>query len=174
MNAVTKEHDWKRKIGRELVEYCIVAAYLILFFGVFAWYRRLILIEYQITGFDYWASFAEALALAHLIVMGGALHIGRRFENRPLIIPTLHKAVVFCLWVGFFGVLEHTVKGLLHGKGLMGGIHTLMNKGWDELLARCVVMFFAFIPFFAFKELGRVLGEGKIAELFFKIKGASQ
>ena len=32
----------------------------------------------------------------------------------------------------------------------------------------CLVIFVAFIPFFAFRELGRVLGEGKIRTLFFR------
>jgi hypothetical protein len=30
------------------------------------------------------------------------------------------------------------------------------------------VIFVAFVPFFAFRELGRVLGEGKIWALFFR------
>jgi hypothetical protein len=29
----------------------------------------------------------------------------------------------------------------------------------------------AFVPFFAFRELGRVLGEGKLVELFFRKPG---
>ena len=36
----------------------------------------------------------------------------------------------------------------------------------SQSLARCLITFVAFIPFFAFKELGRVLGEDKIRTLF--------
>jgi hypothetical protein len=36
------------------------------------------------------------------------------------------------------------------------------------LLANVLVMFVAFIPFFAFKELGRVLRKGRVWELFFR------
>ena len=42
------------------------------------------------------------------------------------------------------------------------------GRGPNELLANVLVMFVAFIPFFAFKELGRVLGEGRVWELFFR------
>lgn len=48
------------------------------------------------------------------------------------------------------------------GKGLAGGWEEISSHGWDELLARCLITFFAFIPFFAFKEQERLLGGGKI------------
>jgi len=71
------------------------------------------------------------------------------------------EGAVFCL-------LEHTVTGLLHGKGLAGGFHEIMTQGKDELLAKCLVTFYVLIPFFAFKQLGSVLGEVKIRVLFFR------
>jgi lauroyl/myristoyl acyltransferase len=37
-----------------------------------------------------------------------------------------------------------------------------------EWFAGMLVVFAAFIPFFAIRELGRVLGRGKISELFFR------
>jgi len=58
--------------------------------------------------------------------------------------------------------------GLWKGKGGMGGLVDFLEKGHHELLAGCLVIFVAFIPFFAFRELGRVLGEGKIWDLFFR------
>lgn len=70
------------------------------------------------------------------------------------------------MWL--FHVLEYMVGGLLRGKGLIGGIEEITSRGKYELLARCMVVFFAFIPFFAFRELGRVLGEGKLRKLFFQ------
>jgi hypothetical protein len=69
-------------------------------------------------------------------------------------------------------VLEHTIGGLLRGHGLGGGVEELRSTGKYELLARCLITFVAFIPFFAFKELGRVLGEDKIRTLFFRGRAA--
>jgi hypothetical protein len=73
-----------------------------------------------------------------------------------------------------FHVLEHTIGGLLRGKGLAGGFDELMSRGRYELLSNFLVVFFAFIPFFAIKELGRVLGAGKIRELFFLRRAATE
>jgi hypothetical protein len=109
----------------------------------------------------------EALILAKVIMIGAVLRLGRGLEQKPLIYPTLYKTVVFTLFVGVFTVLEHAIKGLWAGTGFMGGIADYFGKG-HELLANCLVVFVAFIPFFGVKELGRVLGEEKIGALFFR------
>ncbi len=173
-NANKKKAGWKQKIIHETIEYWINFIYLAVFFGMFTWYRRLILAEYQISYLHYGVGLIEAAVLAKVILLGDVLRLGRRLEEKPLIFPTLYKAVVFSIWVAVFGVLEHTISGFWHGKGLAGGFDELMSKGGDELLARCLVTFFAFIPFFAFKQLGRVLGEGKIRGLFFRRRAARE
>jgi hypothetical protein len=167
MNNEKEKAGWKQRIRHELREYWINFVYLATFFAVFTWYRRLILAEYRITYLHYWMAVIEALIMAKVVLLGDALHLGREFEGRPLIFPALHKAVVFSLFVGLFAVLEHTIDGLLHGKGFAEGLRKIMSEGKDELLARCLLTFFAFIPFFAFKELGRVMGKGKLRGLFF-------
>jgi hypothetical protein len=172
--ANKKKADLKQKFVRELINYWITFLYLAFFFGAFAWYRRLILAEYGISYLHYGTALVEALILAKVILIGDALHLGRKLEEKPLIIPTLYKTVVFCVFVGIFGVLEHTIEGLIHGKGLAAGFKEVLSEGQYQLLARCLVTFFAFIPFFAFKELGRVLGEGKIHKLFFRKRAATE
>src|SRR5208337_4741223 len=171
-DASTKSAGWKYKIVHEMAEYYIISLYLAVFFGSYTFYRRLILAEYQISYLHYGVSVVKALVLAKVIMVGRALHLARRFEDHPLILPTLYKAVVFTVFVGIFDVAESTLGGLLHGKGIVGGFDEFMSAGWYELLARCMVTFVAFIPFFAFGELERVLGEGKLGKLFFR-KGSA-
>jgi hypothetical protein len=171
-DATQKKSVLKQKAIQELTKYLMNFVYLACFFGAFTWYRRFILAEYRITYMHYGIAVIEALILAKVILIGDAIHLGRGFEERPLIWPTLYKAVVFTIFVGIFGVFEHAIGGWLHGEGLMGGIHKLMSSGKYELLTRCLITFFAFIPFFAFQELGQVLGEGKIRKLFFRRRTA--
>jgi hypothetical protein len=64
--------------------------------------------------------------------------------------------------------MEHAIKGLWAGKGFMGGLADYFGKGPNEFFAGCVIIFVAFIPFFCVKELGRVLGQDKITDLFFR------
>lgn len=171
--AKANKTGWKQKAAHELTEYWINFVYLACFFCAFAWYRRFILAEYHITYLHYGIGLIEALILAKVILIGDFLRLGRGLEDRALILSTLYKTLVFTLFVGLFGVLEHSIGGLLHGDGLAGGWEELKHSGKYELLARCLVTFFTFIPFFAFKELGRLLGERKIIQLFFRRRSVS-
>jgi hypothetical protein len=110
----------------------------------------------------------EALILAKVIMIGDVVRLGRGLEHKPLIVPTLYKTVVFTLFVGAFTVLEHAIRGLWTGTGFMGGIADFFGKGFHELLANCIVVFVAFIPFFAVKELQRVFGKDELRALFFR------
>lgn len=93
---------------------------------------------------------------------------GRCLEAKPLIYPTLYRAVVFSIFVYAFAVIEHVIKGFFAGEGLAGGLAELSKKKPRELLANGLVVFAALIPYFAIKELGRVLGRERIAALFFR------
>jgi hypothetical protein len=165
--ADKKKGNWKEKIFHEMTEYWINVCYLTLVFAAFTQYRRLLLAAYDITYTNYWFAVIEALILAKVIMIGDVVRLGRGLEKKPLIVPTLYKTVVFTLFCGVFTVLEHAIKGLWTGTGFMGGIAEFFGKG-HELLANCLIVFVAFIPFFGVKELGRVLGEEKIRALFFR------
>ncbi|MFO1464267.1 MAG: hypothetical protein U1F66_10870 [bacterium] len=159
---------WKQKLLREATEYGLIATYLFLYFGLFSWYRGIILAEHQISYFYHGVALVKSLVLAKVILIGNAIHLGHRAEGRRLIVPTLFKSLAFGILVGVFAVLETSLRGLFHGQGPSAGIHELLGYGRYELLARCVITFFAFIPFFAFQELGSFMGEGKIMTLFFR------
>ena len=169
-----KKAGVKQRVVRELIDYWVTFLYLVVFFGAFAWYRRLILAEYEISYLHYGVAVVESIVLAKVILIGDAMHLGRRLQEKPLIVPALYKSVVFSLLVAVFGVLEHTIGALIHGKGLAGGIEEIRSKGIYELLGQSLVTFFAFIPFFVFKELERVLGEGKIRQLLFRSRTVTE
>jgi len=126
------------------------------------------LAEYHILYRNYWFPIIEAAVLAKVIMIGDLLHLGRGLEERPLILPTLYRTVVFSAWVGLFSVVEATVRALLHGHGLMGGLEEIAGKGGFEVLSWLLVIFVALFPFFALKELGRVLGESKLRAMFWR------
>jgi len=168
MTEEKRQTGWKQKLIREITEYWINFMYLAVFFGVMITYRRLILKEYEISYLNYGIAAIEAAILAKIIMIGDIMRLGRRYEDKPLVVPTIHKTIIFGILVIGFKIVEHLVRGLLHGKGLAEGLHVMISERRDEMLAYALVMFSAFIPFFAMRELGRVLGEGKIRALFFR------
>ena len=175
MNDVNKKKvGWKQKLVYELVEYWINFVYLAVVFFAFTSYRRLILEGYQVSYFHYGIAVIEAAVLAKIILLGEAAGTGRKYEDRPLIIPTLHKTIIFAIWVVGFKIVEHMIGGLLRGKGLAGGFNDLIGQGWYEILANTLVLISAFIPFFAIRELGRVLGREKLRALFFLRRAAME
>ncbi len=171
--ATDEKRHWKQRIQREMVTYGINALYLAVFFGVFAWYRRFVLAEYEIKYFKYGAAIIEALVLAKVIWFGEILGLVRDRENRPLLYPTLQKSLVFTLFFGVFAMFEAMVGGAIKGVGAGGGLTKLLGEGKYELLARCMITFCAFVPFFAFRELARTFGEGKLWKLFFRRREAT-
>jgi hypothetical protein len=160
----------KERFLDEMIEYWVNVCYLACVFGAFVQYRRLLLAAHDIEYTNYFVAVIEALIMAKVILIGNLLHLGHGLENKPLIWPTLYKSVVFTFFVGIFTVIEHAVRGLWSGKGLIAGIEDFFAKGWDELLANCLVIFVALIPFFAVKELGRLFGDRKIGALFFRTR----
>ena len=73
----------------------LVATFLFFFFGSFTTYRRLVLAEYQIGYFEYGWALLKALVLAKVILIGEILHLGERFHDRPLLVSTLWKTLMF-------------------------------------------------------------------------------
>jgi len=157
----------KARAMEEFKVYWIIVLYLWILLGLFTVYRRLVVAE---TGGDYLHygfALVEALIIAKVVLIGRLFGSSRRFEDHALILPVLYKSVFFGLLVMLFGVLEHLVGGWIHKEGLWSGLHEIAALGADEIAARALMLVVAFIPFFAFWEMGRVLGMDKLVALFF-------
>lgn len=168
----TTSSSLKEKALEELRMYWVIAIYLGVMLGAFMWYRRFVLSESGISYFHYGAAAIEALILAKVILIGQALGIGRRFEDSRLILSTLFKALLFGLFIGIFGMLEHVIEGLVHRESWDEIARGLFSAGRDEFLARTVMGFVILIPFFAFWEADRVMGDHKLFNLFFRKRSA--
>ena len=151
----------------ELKAFWMVALYLAVFLSAFTSYRRLVLAEFGVSYLHYGIALVEALIIAKVILIGRAFGLGRRFEGSALILSVIFKSVTFGLFVFLFGILEHVVEGVFHRKDWASIWHGLIAVGMNEIVARTIVMIIAFVPFFAFWEIGRVLGPGKLWALFF-------
>lgn len=162
------EAGLKQKIVHELQEFLAVFLFLAPWFCAFSTYRMLLLSRFGERYFEYGTALFNALVLSKIILIGQYLKLGRRQEDGPLIYSTVYKAFLFTLLAAAFHVLEQAARGFLHGEAMAAALASLHGMGRRELLGRSVVMFFAFVPFFALRETGRVLGESRMADLFFR------
>jgi len=167
-----KKTGWKQKILHEMIEYWLIVLYMALFFGVFFNYRRLILAHHQILYEAYGISVIKALVLGKVVLVAESLRLGRGFEDKPLMVPTLYKSFIFTVCVALFNVIESMILSFVHGMGPMGAVDELISRYNYEWFAGALVVFFAFIPFFALRELRRVMGEKTLRQLFFQRRSA--
>src|SRR5262249_43833119 len=163
-----RESPMWQKFFVEIRKFGLIAAFLFFFFGAFATYRRLILREYQIDYFQYGYSLIEALVLGKVILLGDLFHLGDRFRGKPLIVPTLYRTFAFSILVLAFAVLEHLVKGFIHGDSAAVVLAEIASTSGAEIVYKIVLFFFAFIPFFEVGEIRNLFEGGKLFELFFE------
>jgi hypothetical protein len=160
--------NWKQRLFRELTEYWINVVYMSLFFGAVVLYRRLLLAQHGIIMEDYFAGVIKALVFAKVIMIGGFLRFSRKYEHLPLIIPTIYKAILFTIWVMLFDIIEIYFRAFIHTPDFAEAFNELkqhINLVW---LGAAVVICVSFLPFFAMKEVSRVMGSDKFRGLFFR------
>jgi hypothetical protein len=159
--------SFKQRALAELKTYWVITLYLWLFLGCFVVYRWLVMAESGVTTLHFGFALIEAMIIAKVMLIGGAFAFTRRFEDGPLALAVAYKSVLFSLLVMLFNVAEHLVVGWFHHQGLFGGLREIADVGIYEIGARTLMLTMAFVPFFAFREVGRVLGMQRLAAMFF-------
>ena len=170
MNKRTK--GLKQTVLHELTRYGVIVLYMAIFFGAFSSYRRLLLAHYGISYEDYGIAVIRAMVLGKVVLVAETLRLGRGYEEKPLIVPTFYKTFLFTVCVAVFDIAEGLVRGLIGGLGPGGAVDDVMSRFNYEWLSRALVIFFAFLPLFAVRELTRVLGEGVTEIFFYRRSGA--
>ncbi|HXU17187.1 MAG TPA: hypothetical protein VN708_18780 [Terriglobales bacterium] len=158
----------KQKAYNELKEFLVIAFYLWVVFGLFLVYRSVILNEEHISYLAHGVALVNALVLGKFVLIARAFHLGDRANEAPLIYPTLLKSALFSVVLACFKIFEDAATGFYHGKSFSQSIADLGGGTWKGILTLTALLFVLLIPFFAFGELQRVLGEGKLVQLFFR------
>lgn len=156
----------RQKIGHEITELLVVFVFVAPFFLSFEAYRIYLLGGTGHALFEYGTALVNAALLSKIILLGELAGLGKRSEQKALIISTLHKAAMFTILYILFHALEHTIHGLIHGRTFGAALHAVAVAGGRGLLVRALTVFFAFIPFFALLEIRRAMGEEKFLSLF--------
>ncbi|WP_353064334.1 hypothetical protein RBB77_01050 [Tunturibacter psychrotolerans] len=150
-----------QRVKHELIEFWVIASYLAFFFCALVAYTMLLLKKYDVTNdaLSFGFAIVNALVIGKVILIGEMMHLGRGYEKRPLWQSVLLKSVVFSVLVLVFHIVEEVVKRIIHGQPRGTVWHHLQ---WEDMVARALIVFCAFIPLFAFRELRRVIGEEKL------------
>jgi hypothetical protein len=151
----------------ELREFVILTAYLYVTLGAVILMKTAVLHTHGIHSALWGIAIVKALLLAKFMLIGNGLKLGERYRNRPLIWPTLHKAVAFLVLLVILTSLEEVVVGLFHDRSIGASLGDLFGRRLEETLAGFLIMLLILIPFFGFRVLSEAVGHDRMRRVFF-------
>ncbi|MGC2200926.1 MAG: hypothetical protein WA633_12380 [Stellaceae bacterium] len=155
------------KIVDELKKFLGMAVYLWVMFGLMALHASVVLAERHISYKFYGFAIVNSLILAKVMLIAEDLHLGDNFKERPLVYPILFKAFLFAIVFICFDVAEEVLVGLIRGKTIAQSIPDVGGGSPSGVFFVAIILSVGLIPFFAFREIGRVIGERELRALLF-------
>lgn len=157
----------KKRALHEFRRFLAMFLYLWVLFAIFDLYRTIILTEnhvnYRAQGF----AAVNALMLAKVMLLAEGLKLGRRFKDGRLIVSILYQAFAFTILFIAFHIIEKGLVGAYEGKTLSECFPALGGESLNVIFSAGAVIFVALIPFFAFKDVARAIGEDEMKALMF-------
>lgn len=152
----------------ELKRFLVMFLYLWMVFGLFVLDQQVILakqnIGYSAQGF----AVINALVLAKVMLVAEDLKLGHRLMDRSLIYPVVYKAGIFAVMFIVFHILEEMLVGMVGGKTAAESVPSFGGGTPKGALCVWAIMFVSLLPFFAIREIGRVIGESELWNLMFR------
>ena len=166
-----KPHGRKRKLLTRVIDeakkFAGMALYLWVLFGLFVLHERIVLAKHNIDYKFYGFAVVNALVLAKVMLIAEDLGLGERFKSRPLVYPILYKSVLFAIVFLCFDVIEEVLVGVVQGKTIFASVPSIGGGSASGIISVGVIIAVALIPFFAFREVGRAIGERELRALLF-------
>jgi hypothetical protein len=158
----------KERIFHNVKEFVAMFLYLWILFALFTWHEAIVLARHHIDYKPYGLALFNAFVLAKVMLVAEELHLGTKFRKRAPMYPILHKSFLFAVIFICFNMAERIVTGLWKGKTIAESIPKIGSGSPAEIVTAALIISVALIPFFAFRELNRVMGKGILGALFLK------
>jgi hypothetical protein len=165
--AAEQKAGWKPKVASEVRQFLRLFLYLYAVFALFLLHESVVLARYDIRFTRYGFALATALVLAKVMLVMEDFDVARGFGSRPPIYSIVYKSVVYAIVFMVFYVLEEIVGGLVRGETLSASVPSIAGGTPQGILIALVIVSCALVPYFTFKELGRILGDDVLHVLLF-------
>ena len=159
--------DLKQRVFDEVIKFLAIAFYLWVMFGVFALHESVVSAKDHINYHFYGFAVINALILGKVMLVAQDLRFADWIKDRPLVYPILCKAAAFSILFIVFDVVEEVLVGVFRGKTIGESIPTMGGGTLSGVFFVAIILAVALIPFFAFREVGRVIGERALHALMF-------
>ena len=128
-------------------------------FFVFLVHEWAVLASNHISFKFYGLAVVNALVLSKIMLIAEALKFAERLNDKPLVYPIAFKSISFSALLMVSYVVEEIVVGLFHGKSVAESFPQVGGGGLVGVLTVGAILCIALVPFFAFREIARVIGE---------------
>jgi len=151
--------EYKRFLG--------IFLYLWVVFALLSIHESIIRAQHNLDFTAHTFAVINAFVLAKVLLVGEYLHLGAGFKEKPLVYPVLYKSFVFSIFLTGFHVAERMIVGMIRGKTFAESFSAIGGGRLEAILSIGALSFVMLIPFFAFRELGRVIGHEELRALFY-------
>ena len=149
----------------------VITAYLWVLFSVFEVHRVAVLRGQHLpNSYRIGFSLINALVLAKVILVADALHAGKREAGTTMFAAVMFRSGLLAVILVCFKVVEEVMVGLFHGETLAESVPEIAGGGLAGQLLVGLMIFVVLIPFCAFGELRRAIGQDAFDDLVFRRK----
>jgi ABC-type transport system involved in cytochrome c biogenesis permease subunit len=166
------KRNWRGRAVHEAKRFLGMFLYLWVLLGLFALHESVILARHQIAFTRYGVAFFNAWVLAKVMLVAEDLNIARGLEDRPLVYLVLYKSVIFAIVFMAFALLEGVLMGMWHGQTVAESMSAIAGGTVVGIGSAALIVSFALMPYFAFREIGRVIGRSELRALLFSRRQA--
>lgn len=169
-----------RRLREEAVRIGAIFAYLMVVFGTLVLHETVVLsrhgMGYQFYGF----AFVNSWILAKVMLVAEGLEARRQAmrgratpgsARRP-IVRIVARACGFAVLLVCAYAVEETLIGLWKGRSLAGSLPVIGGGGIRGLAATAAIMAIALVPYFTWREIGRLIGRDRLRTLVLSGTGS--
>ena len=170
VNGDSMPSNLAHRIYHQVIQFLLIAIYLFVVFAVLAVHEEVVAAKNGIAYHFYGFAIINALILGKVMLVAEDLHFANWFKNSPLVYPILLKSVAFTILFLIFDIVEEVVVGLFKGKTIAESFPNIGGGGARGMFFMFIIISILLIPFFAFREIGQVIGERELHSLIFTRK----
>jgi hypothetical protein len=162
-----RAQNLKVKAFLEFKKFLGIFLYLWVVFALLSIHESIIRAQHNLDFTAHSFAIINAFVLAKVLLVGEHLHLGAGFKEKPLVYPVLYKSLVFSIFLTGFHVAERMIVGMIGGKTFAESFSAIGGGRLEAILSIGALTFVMLIPFFAFRELGRAIGDAELRSLFY-------
>ena len=142
-------------------------------FAVLALHEEVVAAKNGISYHFYGFAAINAIILGKVMLVAEDVNFADRFfrnilaRNGPLVYVILFRSIAFTLLFFVFDIIEEIVVGAFKEKSIAESFPKIGGGSLRGIFSMIVVITVLLIPFFAYREVGKVIGERRLHSVLF-------